>query len=379
MNKLFFAIVFACCCYIASAQYTVRIVVSGIAAKPKDEIYISGNFNNWNPADNNHKLKPFAGGRRIIVFNNMDTGHYEFKFTRGSWDKVETTSKAEDIPNRTMDIHGDTSIDITIAGWKDDAPEKPKPNTATANVHIIDTAFYMPQLNRYRRIWIYLPPSYDKMKGKTYPVLYMQDGQNLFNEHTAFAGEWGVDECLDTLATKLARECIVVGIDNGGDKRMTEYNPYDDTKYGKGEGRLYLDFVATTLKSYIDKNYRTLKDAKNTFIAGSSMGALISLYALLQYPDVFGGAGVFSPAFWLVPQMYADVANVKWQKKFYIYLYAGEKESAAMVRDMQKMFNIIKGKNCCQLQDITFPLGQHSEKYWRQEFDDFYAWLMLIR
>jgi len=170
MNKLIIAIVFSCCCYVASAQYTVRIVVSGIAAKPRDEIYIAGNFNNWNPADNNYKLKPFAGGRRIIVFSNMDTGHYEFKFTRGSWEKAEATSKAEDISNRTIDVHGDTSIDIAIAGWKDDAPEKPKPNTASINVHIIDTAFYMPQLNRYRRIWIYLPPSYNKMKGKTYPV-----------------------------------------------------------------------------------------------------------------------------------------------------------------------------------------------------------------
>lgn len=353
----------------------VRIVVSSVATKPQDEIFIAGNFNDWNPADLKSKLKPFGGNRRVLVMN-IDTGHYEFKFTRGSWDKVETTAKGDDIDNRIADIKGDTTINITIAGWKDAAPEKPKPNTASANVHVIDTAFFMPQLNRYRRIWIYLPPSYNKLKTNTYPVLYMQDGQNLFNEQTAFAGEWGIDETLDSMAKKGDKECIVVGIDNSSDKRMNEYNPYDDAKYGKGEGKQYIEFIATTLKPFIDKNYRTQKDARHTFIAGSSMGALISLYALVQYPDVFAGAGVLSPSFWLTPQLYTDVANVKWQKKFRIYLYAGEKESASMIRDMQKMYNILKGKNCCEMQDITFPLGQHNEKYWRQEFPDFYRWLL---
>ncbi len=376
MKKSIGFIFFILCFYTSKAQFTVRLIVTDIAAKAKDDIYISGNFNNWNPADNDSKLKPFGGGRRIIVFADVDTGHYEFKFTRGSWDKVETNSKGEDIANRTLDIKGDTSVEITIAGWKDDAPEKPKPNTASANVHIIDTAFYMPQLDRYRRIWIYIPASYNKTKNKTYPVLYMQDGQNLFNEQTAFAGEWGIDECLDTLEPKLNKECIIIGIDNGGDKRMTEYNPYDDAKYGKGEGKQYLDFIAATLKPYIDKNYRTLKDAQHTFIAGSSMGGLIAMYALVQYPDVFGGAGIFSPAFWVTPQLYTDVANAKWQKKFRIYFYAGEKESLTMVKDAQKMLNTIKAKQCCDMQFITFPLGQHNEKYWREEFPDFYRWLM---
>ncbi len=375
--KILFVLIVSCCFSFAHAQYTLKIVVTNIGAKANDDIYIGGDFNNWNPADYKYKMKPFAGGRRIIVFNNVDTGLFQFKFTRGGWDKVETTAKGEEIENRIINVQNDTSLEIIIAGWKDDSPDKPKPNTASANVHIIDTAFYMPQLNRYRKIWIYLPASYNQTKNKTYPVLYMQDGQNLFNEQTAsFGNEWGIDECLDTLAKQLNKECIVVGIDNGGDKRMTEYNPYDDDKYGKGEGKQYIEFIASTLKAYIDKNYRTQKDAQHTFIAGSSMGALVSLYALIEYPDVFGAAGVFSPAFQVAPQLYTDVANAKWQKNFHIYFYAGENESNTMVRNMQKMFNIIQQKKCCELQDVTFPLGQHNEKYWREEFDDFYRWLM---
>jgi enterochelin esterase-like enzyme len=106
------------------------------------------------------------------------------------------------------------------------------------------------------------------------------------------------------------------------------------------------------------------------------MGGLISLYALVQYPDVFGSAGIFSPAFWLTPQLYTAVANVRWQKKFHIIFMQAKRKVLRWYRDMQKMFNIIKDKNCCDMEDVTFPLGQHNEKYWREEFDDFYRWLM---
>lgn len=376
MKNLFFVFLLLNSSLFLQAQYTVRIIVNSVATKPNDAIYLSGNFNEWNPANSNYKLKPFGGGRLVVVLNDMKPGNYEYKFTRGNWSKAETTAKGEDIDNRTFIVNGDTSIEVSIAGWKDDFSDKPIPNTASANVHVLDSAFFIPQLNRYRRIWIYLPASYQKEKNKSYPVLYMQDGQNLFNEQTAaFHTEWGIDECLDTLALQLHKECIVVGIDNDSTKRLNEYNPYDNDKYGKGEGKQYLDFVANTLKPFVDKNYRTLKDAKHTFIAGSSMGALISMYALMQYPDVFGGAGIFSPSFWIAPEIYTDVANVKWQKTFQVYFYAGKKESNRMVIDMQRMFNIIKQKNCCRAENVTFPLGQHNEKYWRDEFDDFYRWL----
>src|SRR5436190_22889858 len=142
MKKLIAVFAFISCFFYVRSQYTVRLIVTDIGAKAKDDIYIAGNFNNWNPSDTKTKLKPFAGARRIIVFSGIDTGRFEFKFTRGSWDKVETTAKGSDIENRTLEIQGDTSIELTIAGWKDDYPDKPKPNTASVNVHIIDTAFY---------------------------------------------------------------------------------------------------------------------------------------------------------------------------------------------------------------------------------------------
>ncbi|MBN9295625.1 MAG: alpha/beta hydrolase [Filimonas sp.] len=377
MKQLMLFALAVCFASAISAQYTVRLVITDVATKKLDDIYVAGSFNSWNPSDPASKLKPFGPTRRAIVLKNIAPGKYEFKFTRGTWDKVETSAKGEDIANRVIDVTGDVSLDLTVPGWKDDYPDKPKPNTATAQVSIIDTAFAIPQLNRTRRIWIYLPKSYATLKGKSYPVLYMQDGQNLFNEQTAPFGEWGVDECLDSLQKTTGKECIVVGIDNGEGKRMTEYNPYDNTQYGKGEGKAYAEFLATTLKPFIDKKYRTLKDAAHTYVAGSSMGALISLYTLMKYPTAFGAAGVLSPSFWLVPEMYLDVDKTTWPNMPRFYFYAGGEESTTMVKDMDRMLELIKKKNASyDVARFYYPTGKHNEATWRKMFPQFYVWLM---
>ncbi|HVX52483.1 MAG TPA: alpha/beta hydrolase-fold protein [Chitinophagaceae bacterium] len=376
MKRLFllFFLVFAF--GFAQSQYYLKLVVTGVATKQLDEIYVAGNFNNWSPYNDTFKLKPFGRGRKAIVLKDLPAGDYQFKFTRGSWKTVESTAKGGDIANRDIQLAGDSTVNIAIAGWKDDFPEKPKPNTASAQVHVIDTAFFIPQLNRYRRVWVYLPKSYIQLQGKMYPVLYMHDGQNLFNEQTAPFGEWGVDECLDTLQQQTGKECIVVGIDNGEDKRMTEYNPYDNNQYGKGEGMQYTEFLVKTLKPFIDQHYRTLKDATHTYIAGSSMGGLISLYAQMKYPTVFGASGIFSPAFWVAPQLSQELTNAKWNTFQRFFFYAGKKESETMVSDMEKIIKIINSKNQYEVTELTDPLGQHSEKYWRREFPVFYKWLM---
>jgi predicted alpha/beta superfamily hydrolase len=359
----------------ANAQFSVRLVVTDVSTRKQDDIYVAGNFNNWNPKDENYKLKPFAGSRKAIILKDLPAGSYAFKFTRGDMSKVEATADGRDIPDRLLEVNADLSQDFTIPGWKDDYPEKPKPFTASPQVRIIDTAFKIPQLNRTRRIWVYLPKGYSS-SSKIYPVLYMHDGQNLFNEQTAPFGEWGVDEALDTLQQKLGKECIIVGIDNGREKRMVEYNPYDNPQQGKGEGKAYADFIAVTLKPFIDSKYRTKKGPENTFIAGSSMGGLISLYAVMQYPNVFGAAGVFSPSFWIAPQVLVDAEQYAPSTPAKIYLYMGGKEGANMMPDFEKMYGILSKKQFINLRKSVYPLGGHNEKAWRDEFDDFYRWLM---
>lgn len=356
-----------------NAQFSARFVVTNIATRSNEDIYLTGTFNNWNPQDPQYKLKPFSGGRKSIVLINLAAGTYAFKFSRGA-NKLESTADGRDIPERILEVSKDESNEFTIAGWKDDYPEKPKSYTASPQVRLMDTAFFIPQLNKKRRIWIYLPKNY-QTTGKNYPVLYMQDGQNLFNEKTAFAEEWGVDECLDSLQAKLQKDCIVVGIDNGLDKRINEYNPYDHFKYGKGLGNEYVDFLAQTLKPYIDKNYRTRKGRDYNYLAGSSMGGLISWYAMLKHPTVFGGAAVFSPSFWISPQVYVDAEKWDEMEMLRFYLYTGAKEEANAVAELQKMASILQKKKQSQVRTVVNQIGEHSEKYWRQEFADFYKWM----
>lgn len=360
---------------VADAQFSVRLVVTDVATRKQDDIYVAGNFNNWNPKDESYKLKPFAGNRKTLVIKNLAAGTYAFKFSRGASDRLETTADGRDISDRILEVNEDVSQEFTIAGWKDDYPEVPKKYTASPQVRIMDTAFQIPQLNRKRRIWVYLPKGY-ATSSRIYPVLYMQDGQNLFNEQTAAFGEWGVDECLDTLQQKTGKECIVVGIDHGGENRLREYNPYDHPQFGKGEGEAYAEFLAQTLKPYIDTKYRTRKGPENTFIAGSSMGALISLYAMIRYPSVFGAAGIFSPSFSQAPVIYADAEKFTIPAQPRFYLYAGGKESPTLATDLQKMSDILQQKQRFVIRKVISPLGQHSETYWRQEFAAFYQWLM---
>ncbi len=373
MKKLFVPAAFFLCAF-ANAQFSVRLIITDVATRKNDDIYLSGNFNNWNPKDENYKLKVFGGTRKSIVIKDMPAGVYAFKFTRGAWEKVETTADGRDINDRVLEVKEDVSQEFTISGWKDDYPDAPKRYTASPQVHILDTSFNMPELNRKRRVWLYLPKGY-ATSSKTYPVLYMHDGQNLFNEQTAPFGEWGVDECLDTLQQKLGKECIVVGIDNSA-HRATEYNPYDDPKEGKGEGKQYLEFIVNTLRPYIDSKYRTKKGPENTFIAGSSMGGLISFYAMIKYPQIFGAGGIFSASFWAAPEIFADAEKFNPTTVQRFYMYAGKMEPANMVSNNDKMSDLLEKKQKYIIRRVTAPLGRHNEATWRQEFADFYKWLM---
>ena len=184
------------------AQYKVQInIVSVPAGTQADKIYMAGNFNSWNPKDSLAAFIKNSEGKFAIRFNNVENRQYEFKFTLGSWETVETTADGKDVGNRLVKIESDTTLNFTVGGWKKASAPAARKHTASANVHIIDTAFYIPQLQRYRRLWVYLPPGYAASQ-KRYPVLYMHDGQNLFDEYTAPFGEWGVDEALDTLSPK---------------------------------------------------------------------------------------------------------------------------------------------------------------------------------
>tara|TARA_R110002124_G_scaffold734_5_gene3521 strand:- start:3916 stop:4527 length:612 start_codon:yes stop_codon:yes gene_type:complete len=201
----------------------------------------------------------------------------------------------------------------------------------------------------------------------------MHDAQNLFDAKTSYAGEWNVDEKLDSINAQL----IVIGIEHGNEKRMEELTPFKNEKYGGGNADAYLEFIVKTLKPQIDQKYRTKIKKKNTLIMGSSLGGLVSFYAILKYPKVFGKAGVFSPSFWFSDKIY-DVAENTKKIKSKIYFMCGDNESEDMVSDLNKMEYLINTKRCYCLnlnQKRIISGGQHNEKLWRDGFTKAILWL----
>ncbi|GAA3982763.1 alpha/beta hydrolase-fold protein [Mucilaginibacter dorajii] len=338
-----------------------------------EHLFLAGNFNNWNPADVAWQMQP-DGNEGYQLLKDLPKGVYNYKITRGSWDAVECTTTGGSVDNRTLTLVNDTTVNFDVAGWQDNFATAEKKHTVSAQVHVISDRFEMPQLGRQRRVWIYLPADYGSSKNK-YPVIYMHDGQNLFDDYSSGYGEWGIDEFLDKVTT--AKECIVVGIDHGGNERIAEYDPYD-SKYAKGRGVDYTAFLVKTLKPYIDVNYRTKKEAKYTTIAGSSTGGLISMYAAIKYPDVFGNAGIFSPAFWIAPEIYKLAKQTSLNKKSRFYFVCGDAESDLMVSDMKKMADLIREKGIKpENSPVTVIKGaSHNEKQWNADWPGFYSWLM---
>jgi metallo-beta-lactamase class B len=360
--------------YSLAAQHSVKITVQFIPQAHKDDsIFVAGNFNGWNPHLKEYALKK-DGNRLSLTIDGLAADTYEFKFARGSWDKVACNKSGADISNHLIGLFSDTNIVYSIEAWKDDFAVAEKQHTASANVSVMDTAFYIPQLKRYRQIWMYLPPSY-AVSEKKYPVLYMHDGQNIFDTYTSGYGEWGVDECLDSIMKKGRNECIVVAIGNGPE-RLNEYNPFDNESFGKGEGKAYAEFLASNLKPFIDAHYRTLKDRNNTIIAGSSMGGLISYYTQLAYPDVFGKAGVFSPAFWTAPGISDMTDSLAKNSKGKFFFYMGGLEGGKYVDDMYDIMQKLGTRSSALIYSVTDPEGRHNEAAWRKWFPEFFRFMM---
>src|ERR1043166_865729 len=233
-------------------------------------------------------------------------------------------------------------------------------------------------LQNARDLLVALPPSYHE-GARLSPVLYMQDGQNLFDPATSHAGDWGLPARLDRLADR-GVEAIVVGIPNAGRGRRYEYSPFRDPVQGGGGGDSYLAFLAGTVKPLVDASFRTLPDRGHTIIAGSSLGGLISLYALWRHAAVFGAAGVLSPALWFAGRAvlgYVERTAPRTAGRVYLDVGAGEGDGA--LADARALRAILAGAGeaergeLCYLED---PSGEHHETDWGRRFGDAVPFLL---
>lgn len=357
--KKFVFLVFILFLTISTFGFKVTFIVYPPKNTPENSnLFISGDFNNWVVNDERFKLKKKEG---YYILETDLSGVIKFFITRGSGNTVEVLNRKYRIARISKD---GIKITIKVKGWID----------MKGKIEIIKD-FYSPELGNKRNIIIYLPPGYDK-DNKEYPVLYLHDGQNLFDKSTSFIGiEWEVDETLDELIqNNEISPVIVVGIYNNSN-RLSEYSPWYDEKYKQGgKGAKYLEFIVNTLKPYVDKRYRTKEN--ESYIGGSSMGGLISLYAVSKY-KIFSGAIVMSPSFFFGNRNIFDFVkeNPPYNSKIYLYVGGKESDNPEFVNDVVKMKKVLEDFGVKVMYSYD-PDGIHNEAFWAKRFPEAVKWLL---
>lgn len=229
-----------------------------------------------------------------------------------------------------------------------------------------------------RRIWVYLPPNYEKDITKKYPVCYMHDGQNIF-ENGGY-GSWSMQNMLNARALEGKKVGIVVAIDNSS-KRLSEYTPFPNPSNAPvASGDEYLQAIVKHIMPYVNSNYRTLTDRKNTMLCGSSLGGLISYFAAFKADSVFGRIGAVSPAFWYCKndlKTYTNKVVSRYPNDTKIYFICGDSESQSTVPDMQEFYNysLAKGIPKESMKYEVLTGGKHNEASWSNQIGRVYDFL----
>lgn len=362
-------------------------------------IYCATSLDGWQPAG--RPLRRIAPGVYETAWRLPCGTRVEYKFLRlPSWETVEKDGAGNELRNRAI-VVGDALLEQVVVHrverWADRAPATGKrvdlslpgdqppmlrENTLTGDVRFHHRV-YSPQLRNERTIAVYLPPGYDADPRERYPVLYLNDGNNVFDARTSFTGvEWGADETAERLILAGAiRKLIIVGIYNNPE-RVAEYTPTRDAQHGGGSGDAYVAFIADTLKPFIDTTYRTLPDAPNTAIGGSSLGGLISLYAALRHPQVFGQSAVISPAawwggHWIVGQAQSSKPSPRPRLWIDIGTREGRPggntgEASGPVESCRRLVEALRERGYRDGVDLKYeevPDGRHHESDWAQRFD----------
>jgi len=283
----------------------VSFVVSPPPNTPKEQVlYVSGSvpaLGNWDAAG--VPLARSDDGKYTAVVPDLLNGmEYKFKVTRGTWGTAEATQDGKESDNHVFTAAKDAKVEVAIPNWIDGGKAVPGRVTLSGNIIVHKNALNSKLLGNARTLEDFLPPDYDKNTGQRYPVLYFQDGQNLFDQASSYQGiEWQLDETAQRLMTEgKIKPAIIVGVFNS-EQRTPEFTPPFAAGTGgvkeQPKGDVYARMLVEEAKPFIDKTYRTMPDRASTMIGGGSMGALESLYAAKQHNNVFGQAIALSP--WL--------------------------------------------------------------------------------
>ena len=277
-----------------------------------------------------------------------------------------------------------------VTGWLPYERVHGRHNSVKGTVYVWPS-LNSPELSRSREILVYVPPSLTARSadaaraGKRYPVIYFHDGQNMFDDKTSYVGEWHADETLDTLARE-GIEAIAVAIPNAQDDRLDEYSPWSGKAAFRrrrvvGRGEAYLEWLLGSVKPLVDRSFPTRLDRAGTGTLGSSLGGLISLYAAVRYPDVFGFIGAMSPSIrWhdsRIVHLYEDWPRAK--ARPLIHLDMGGREWRGAFEEVRGFRETLRAQGWRDGLDLNYVedrYGRHHEESWARRLPDALRFLL---
>jgi len=315
-----------------------------------------------------------ADGRWSSTLRLPNSVATEYKMTRGNWETVEKTANGGERANRSVTPTGDATVDVTVERWID------QPNV-TGRVERLGS-FHSQFLPDDRPVLVYLPPAYDANPTTRYPVLYMHDGQNLFDRRTSFqmGPEWQVDETAERLivAGEIA-PLIIVAVGNTG-ARIDEYTQIASAGRGGGKADLYARLLVEELKPRIDSTYRTQPEPQFTGVAGSSLGGLVSMYFGLTKSATFTRIGVISPSVWWANRDILTRVNALTAKPpLRVWVDIGSNEGDQdTVPDARALKTALVAKGFVEENDLKYreyTNAAHNESSWAARFADVLKYL----
>lgn len=357
------------------SQVKCKFIVYSKISDKNSFIYITGNhqlLGDWNPSS--IQLSKINDSTWSREFEFDKHRKLEFKFTLGNWEMEALDSDGKKFSNFQINITNDTTLFFEFNNWGTEHSSFNGKITGNVRYHKNFIGSTIPA----RDIIVWLPPSYDSLKNKRYPVLYMNDGQNIVDPLTSSFGiDWQIDEAADSLTKMhLINEIIIVGIYNSN-KRNFEYS-----KTYLGDA--YMNFIAAELKPFIDSTYRTLDNRKNTAVCGSSLGGLASFMLVWEYDSIFSKAACLSPAFKIDQFDYVtsveNYSGAKKDIKFYIY-NGGKGVDEKLQPGIDEMLKALLNRGYETKKDILFTKdneAEHSESAWAKRVPEMLRFLFPV-
>ncbi len=351
-------------------------VVAPPNTPPDQPLYLSGSepaLGNWEAAG-----VPLQRGEDGKYRGSVEVTSgipYAFKVTRGTWGTVEKGPDGSEIADRPLLCDKPQSVEVRVATWVDEGKSVPTRVTTAGDIRL-HPKFHSKILNNDRTLVVYVPPGYEQSGERRFPVLYMQDGQNLFDGRTSYAGvEWQMDEAAERLIEAgQIKGVIIVGIYNTPD-RTPEFTPPP-----AGRANLYGRFIVEEVKPFVDAQYRTMSDRANTSIGGSSMGGLAALWVAKEHPGAFAQVALLTPFLRVEGKPLTDLlaSDTAWLKDRRVWLDMGPSPKKYYpgddpVGDARAFATVLGSAGLKPDTDYKFVEvegGEHTESSWQARVDE---------